>query len=186
MILTETRLNGAFLIDLEPYHDDRGFFSRTFCAKEFEAAGLNGSIAQCNLSYNRKQGTLRGMHYQVPPVSETKVVWCVRGAIYDVIIDLRPDSPTYKSHIGVELSAENRRALYIPERFAHGFQTLSDDTEVLYLMGEFFTPGYDRGIRYDDPMFGIDWRLPISVISDRDRLWQPFDQPAMQELAATA
>jgi dTDP-4-dehydrorhamnose 3,5-epimerase len=175
MIFTETKLKGAFVIDLEPKHDQRGFFARTFCAKEFEARGLDSAIAQCNLSYNTQKGTLRGMHYQIPPVSETKVVSCVRGAIYDVIIDLRPDSPTYRDYIAVELSAENRRALYIPELFAHGFQTLTDDAEVLYQMGEFYTPGYDRGIRYDDPEFAIEWPLPVSVISDRDLAWSKFE-----------
>lgn len=175
MIFTETKLKGAFIIDLEPHRDRRGFFARTFCAQEFEAHGLKSTIAQCNLSYNHQKGTLRGMHYQIPPVSETKVVSCVRGAIYDVIIDLRPDSPTYTQHIAVELTAENRRALYIPELFAHGFQTLTDDAEVLYQMGEFYTPGYDRGIRYDDPMFSIEWQLPVSVISDRDLAWSAFE-----------
>jgi dTDP-4-dehydrorhamnose 3,5-epimerase len=175
MLFTQTPLKGAFLIDLDLRHDSRGFFARTFCAKEFEAHGLNPTIAQCNLSFNHKKGTLRGMHYQVPPVSETKVVQCIRGAIQDVIIDLRPDSPTYKQHISVELSAENRRALYIPELFAHGFQTLADDTEVLYLMGEFYTPGYDRGFRYDDPAFGIEWLIPISEISEKDASWTLLD-----------
>lgn len=179
MIFTETELKGAFLIDLEPRYDHRGFFARTFCADEFEAHGLKSTIAQCNLSYNQKKGTLRGMHYQIPPVSETKVVSCIRGAIYDVIIDLRPDSPTYQRHIAVELTAENRRALYIPEMFAHGFQTLTDDTEVLYQMGEFYTPGYDRGIRYDDPAFGIDWRLPVTTISERDLAWSAFEPISM-------
>lgn len=179
MIFTETELKGAFLIDLEPHPDHRGFFARTFCAKEFEAQGLKPTIAQCNLSFNHKKGTIRGMHYQVPPVSETKVVWCLRGAIQDVIIDLRSDSPTYRSHISVELSAENRRALYIPELFAHGFQTLADETEVLYLMGEFYTPGYDRGFRYDDPAFGIQWTLPVSEISARDLAWE-LTEPALR------
>jgi dTDP-4-dehydrorhamnose 3,5-epimerase len=179
MIFTETKLKGAFLIDLEPRYDHRGFFARTFCANEFEAHGLKSAIAQCNLSYNTQKGTLRGMHYQIPPVSETKVVSCIRGAIYDVIIDLRPDSPTYQSHIAVELTAENRRALYIPEMFAHGFQTLTDDTEVLYQMGEFYTPGYDRGIRYDDPAFNIAWQLPVTVISDRDLAWSTFEPASL-------
>ncbi len=175
MIFTETKLKGAFLIDLEKRADSRGFFARTFCAKEFEAQGLNPAIAQCNLSFNHKKGTLRGMHYQVPPVSETKVVYCIRGGIQDVIIDMRSESPTYKQHISVELTAENRRALYIPELFAHGFQTLDDNTEVLYLMGAFFTPGYDRGLRYDDPAFGIEWSLPVSEISERDTSWTLLD-----------
>lgn len=177
MIFTETKLKGAFIIDLELHQDHRGFFTRTFCAKEFEAHGLKPTVAQCNLSFNHKKGTLRGMHYQIPPVSETKVVRCVRGAIYDVIIDLRPSSPTYLSHIGVELTDENRRALYIPELFAHGFQTLEDDTEVEYLMGEFYTSGYDRGLCYNDLIFSIQWPLPISEISEKDKTWSLWQSP---------
>jgi dTDP-4-dehydrorhamnose 3,5-epimerase len=175
MIFSETKLKGAFVLELEARADHRGFFARTFCAREFEQHGLNPAIAQCNFSYNHQRGTLRGLHYQIPPVSETKVVSCLRGAIYDVIIDLRPDSPTYKQHIDIELTAENHRALYIPEMFAHGFQTLTDDAEVFYQMGEFYTPGYDRGLRYDDPEFKIDWPLPVSVISDRDLAWSAFE-----------
>jgi dTDP-4-dehydrorhamnose 3,5-epimerase len=173
MIFTETALIGAFLIDLEPKSDHRGFFARTFCAHEFEANGLKSSVAQCNVSFNHKKGTLRGMHYQIPPVSETKLVRCTQGAIYDVIIDLRPESPTYLSHIAVELSAENRRSLYIPELVAHGFQTLDDNTEVTYQMGEFYTPGYDRGLRHDDPALQIQWPLSVSEISEKDQSW-PF------------
>jgi dTDP-4-dehydrorhamnose 3,5-epimerase len=171
MIFTETALIGAFLIDLEPKSDHRGFFARTFCAHEFEANGLKSSVAQCNVSFNHKKGTLRGMHYQIPPVSETKLVRCTQGAIYDVIIDLRPESPTYLSHIAVELSAENRRSLYIPELVAHGFQTLDDNTEVTYQMGEFYTPGYDRGLRHDDPALQIQWPLSVSEISEKDQSW---------------
>ena len=168
MIFTETELKGAFIIDLEQRQDQRGFFARTFCMREFETHGLKPTVAQCNLSFNYKKGTLRGMHYQTTPVAEAKLVRCSQGAIYDVIIDLRPESPTYMSHIGVELTAENRRSLYIPEMFAHGFQTLTDEAEVMYQMSEFYAPDYQCGLRYDDPAFGIDWPLPVSVISEKD------------------
>lgn len=168
MIFTETRLKGVFIIDLEARSDNRGFFARSFCAKEFQAHGLNPTVAQCNLSFNHRKGTVRGMHYQCAPAAETKLVRCIQGAVYDVVIDLRPESDTYKSHVGVELTAENRRALYIPEGLAHGFQTLVDNTEVAYQMGDFYIPGYDRGFRYDDPAFGISWALPVSEISERD------------------
>jgi dTDP-4-dehydrorhamnose 3,5-epimerase len=167
-------LPGAFIIDLEQRGDDRGFFARTFCAQEFEAHGLKPTVAQCNLSFNHRSGTLRGMHYQTPPAAETKLVRCTRGAIYDVIIDLRPNSSTCGQHIGVELTEENRRSLYIPELFAHGYQTLTDNTEVVYQVGEFYTPGYERGIRYDDPTFKIEWLLPVTVISEKDKNWAPF------------
>lgn len=178
MIFTETKLKGAFIIDLEYREDDRGFFARSFCAQEFEQHGLKPTVAQCNLSFNHKAGTLRGMHYQIPPAAETKLVRCVRGAIYDVIIDLRPDSPTYLQHVGAELSEDNRRALYVPELFAHGYQTLSDGAEVSYQVGEFYTPGYERGIRYDDRTFNIEWRLPVTVISAKDAAWTPFEVAA--------
>ncbi|MBD2461552.1 dTDP-4-dehydrorhamnose 3,5-epimerase [Oscillatoria sp. FACHB-1407] len=175
MIFTETKLKGAFILDLEHREDSRGFFARTFCAKEFEAHGLKPTVAQCNLSFNHKAGTMRGMHYQIPPAAETKLVRCTRGAIYDVIIDLRPDSPTYMEYIGVELTEDNRRALYVPELFAHGYLALTDGAEVGYQVGEFYTPGYERGIRYDDPAFKIEWPIPITVISDKDAAWAPFE-----------
>ena len=168
MIFTETDLKGAFVVDLEQLQDQRGFFARTFCSQEFETHGLKPAVAQCNLSFNYKKGTLRGMHYQTAPATEAKLVRCTYGAIYDVIIDLRPESPTYKLHIGVELTAENRRALYVPDMFAHGFQTLTDETEVFYQMSEFYAPEYQCGLRYDDPAFGIEWPLPISEISEKD------------------
>ncbi|BAY24504.1 dTDP-4-dehydrorhamnose 3,5-epimerase [Calothrix sp. NIES-2100] len=176
MLFTETKLKGAFIIDLELRQDERGFFARTFCINEFAAYGLKSTIAQCNLSFNNKKGTLRGMHYQKPPSQETKLVRCIQGAIYDVIIDLRPESPTYLSHIGVELTADNRRALYIPDRFAHGFQTLSDDTEVMYQMGDFYAPEYADGYRYDDPAFDIEWPLRVSEISEKDKTWSLFER----------
>lgn len=171
MLFTETKLKSAFIIDLEPRQDHRGFFARTFCAKEFEAHGLKPAVAQCNLSFNHKKGTLRGMHYQIPPAAETKLIRCTQGAIYDVIVDMRPESPTYLQHIGVELTAENRRALYVPEMFAHGYQALSDGAEVIYQVGEFYTPGYERGMRYNDPVLKIDWPLPVSEISEKDAAW---------------
>jgi len=179
MIFTETKLKGAFFIDLDLRSDERGAFARTFCAKEFAEHGLKPSVAQCNLSFNHKAGTLRGMHYQIPPASETKLVRCTKGAIYDVIIDMRPDSPTYRQHIGVELTADNRRALYVPELFAHGYQALSDGAEVVYQVGEFYTPGYERGIRYDDPAFTIQWPLPVTVMSEKDAAWKPFEPAAV-------
>jgi dTDP-4-dehydrorhamnose 3,5-epimerase len=178
MIFTETRLNGAFIIDVEVREDDRGGFARTFCGNEFAEHGLKVSVAQGNLSYNHKAGTLRGMHYQVAPACETKLVRCTKGAIYDVIIDMRPESPTYMQYIGVELTADNRRALYIPEMFAHGYQALTDGAEVVYQVGEFYTVGCERGIRYDDPTFGIEWPLPVTVISPKDASW-PLFEPAL-------
>jgi len=174
MIFQETGLEGAYFIDLEEKRDARGFFARTFCAEEFRAHGLTPVVVQCNLSYNFKKGTLRGMHYQVAPATETKLVRCLRGAVYDVIIDLRPDSPTYLQHVGAELSAENRRALYVPALFAHGYQALTDDAEVLYQVSEFYTPGLERGLRYDDPAFKIAWPLPVTVVSTKDAAWSPF------------
>lgn len=175
MLFTETPLKGAFVIDLEQRSDHRGFFARTFCAKEFEDHGLKPTVAQCNLSYNHKQGTLRGMHYQTPPAAETKLIRCTQGGIYDVIIDMRPDSPTYLAHFGIELTAENRRALYVPEMFAHGYQALTDGAEVIYQVGEFYTPGYERGLRYDDPFFKIEWPLPVTEISEKDQSWPLFE-----------
>lgn len=174
MIFTRTQLQDAFIIDLEQRQDNRGFFARTFCAQEFAAHGLKPTVAQANLSFNYKKGTLRGMHYQTAPATETKLVRCTQGAIYDVIIDLRPDSLTYLLHIGVELTADNQRALYVPEMFAHGYQALTDETEVLYQVGEFYTPGYECGLRYDDPTFGINWPLSVNEISQKDTAWPLF------------
>lgn len=169
MIFTETPLPGAFLIDLEPHRDERGFFTRTFCRREFEAQGLNPTVAQCNTSWNRRAGTLRGMHYQKSPSQEAKLVRCVRGAIYDVIVDCRSGQS-----FAVELTMENRRALFVPEGFAHGFQTLSDDSEVEYQMSEFYNPKGGAGYRYDDPAFAINWPLPVTVISPQDLSWPAF------------
>lgn len=169
MIFTETSLSGVFIIELHPMSDERGFFARSWCADEFKNYGLNPSLVQCNISYNRKKGTFRGMHFQAAPFEEAKVVRCTSGAIFDVIVDLRPESPTYRQHIGAVLSAENRRMLYVPERFAHGFITLEDETEVFYQMSEFYAPECAKGFRWNDPSFNIELPLEISVISQRDR-----------------
>jgi len=171
MRFTQTELAGAFLVDLEPTADDRGDFARSCCAREFQAAGLNTHWPQHNLSRNHAKGTLRGLHYQSAPHEEIKLVRCTRGAIFDVIVDLRPGSPTYCRWAGFELTAENGRALYIPEGFAHGFQTLANDSEVFYLMSEFYHPECARGVRWDDPAFGIGWPLPMDSISGRDSDW---------------
>lgn len=169
MIFLETELRGAYLIKPELSEDERGFFARSFCQKEFEARDLNPCVAQCNISFNKQRGTLRGMHYQISPHEESKLVRCTLGAIYDVIIDLRPDSVTYKHWVAVELTDENRYALYIPEGFAHGFQALADNTEVFYQMGEYFHPECARGVRWNDPAFKIQWPIQQFVLSKRDR-----------------
>ena len=169
MVFKELKLKGAYIIELELMEDERGFFARSFCQRQFEKLGLNLSIAQCNVSSNRKKGTLRGMHYQAAPHQEAKLVSCLRGSMYDVIIDLRPDSPTYRTWMAVELSAKNYKTLYVPESFAHGFQTLEDDTVVFYQMSEFYYPECSRGIRWNDPSFGIDWPVPDTILSERDR-----------------
>jgi dTDP-4-dehydrorhamnose 3,5-epimerase len=168
MIFTETPLAGAFVVEPERIADERGFFARTWCVDEFAARGLETRLVQCNVSYNGRRGTLRGMHYQTAPHEEVKLVRCTAGAIYDVIVDLRFASPTYQHWFGVALSAANRLALYIPRGFAHGFQTLADESEVFYQMAEFYHPESARGVRYDDPAFGIAWPLPVSVIGARD------------------
>ncbi|HEV3312155.1 MAG TPA: dTDP-4-dehydrorhamnose 3,5-epimerase [Chloroflexota bacterium] len=174
MIFTETPLAGAYVIDLDPLHDSRGFFARTWCEEEFEAMGLNARIAQCSVSYNRRRGTLRGMHYQVRPHEETKLVRCTAGSIRDVIIDLRPDSPTLHMWTAVTLSAANRKSVFIPEGVAHGFQTLEDETEVMYQMSEHNSPGAARGIRWNDPAFQIKWPLPVSALSETDSAFADF------------
>lgn len=171
MVFTETALKGAYIIDLEPRLDSRGFFARAFCQKEFDAHGLKPVIAQANVAFNRRKGTLRGMHFQFPPAAETKVVRCTRGAILDIIVDLRPESRTYLRHVAVELSEDNHRALYVPERFAHGYQVLEDTTETTYQVGEFYTPGAEGGLFYGDPRLGLEWPLPVSVISEKDQAW---------------
>ena len=169
MTFLPTPLAGAYVVELEQRMDERGFFARSFCQEEFKAQGLDPRIAQTNVSYNRRRGTLRGMHFQAAPYAEAKLVRCTQGAIWDAIIDLRPDSPSFKRWHGIELSAANRRALYVPEGFAQGFQTLADDSEVLYLMSQFYRPDSARGLRWDDPAFGIAWPIANPQLSERDR-----------------
>lgn len=171
MLFTETRLRGACILDLERHEDDRGYFARMFCQNELRDHGLEPVIAQANVGFNRTRGTLRGMHFQYPPAAETKIVRCPRGAIVDVIVDLRPESPTYLEHVAVELTAENGRSLYVPRRFAHGYQVLEDDTETTYLVSEFYSPGHEGGLRFDDPRLGISWPLPVGEVSPKDRAW---------------
>ena len=175
MIFNETKLKGAYIIEVEPFEDERGSFARTFCREEFETHGLNSFIAQCNISHNRKKGTLRGMHYQIAPHAEAKLVTCIAGSIYDVIIDLRPDSITCCRWVAVELSARDpRNLIYIPEGFAHGFQTLEDDTEVFYQMSHSYVPQSARGVRWDDPAFAIRWPDGPRTLSDRDNNYPDF------------
>jgi dTDP-4-dehydrorhamnose 3,5-epimerase len=169
MIFNAMCLAGAYLIEPERIEDERGFFARTWCHDEFERNGLNPRVVQCNVSYNARRGTLRGMHYQVKPHEEAKLLRCTRGAIYDVIVDMRPDSATYRRWVAAELTADNRQMLYIPEGFAHGFQTLADETELFYQMTELFHPQSSQGVRYDDPVLGITWPLEVTVISEKDR-----------------
>ena len=169
LIYTPTGLDGAWLLEPERVDDERGFFMRTWCRHEFEEHGLETQLAQCNVSWNRRRGTLRGMHYQGEPHAEAKLVRCTRGALHDVIIDVRPGSPTRGRHYGVDLTAANYRMLYIPEGLAHGFITLEDDTEIFYLMSEFYTASAARGVRWDDPTWGIRWPIEVAVISERDR-----------------
>ncbi|WP_447979310.1 dTDP-4-dehydrorhamnose 3,5-epimerase [Candidatus Nitrospira bockiana] len=178
MIFTRTEIPGAYLIDVEPREDERGMFARTWCAGEYEAHGLNPRIVQCSVSYTKARGTLRGMHYQVPPRAEAKLVRCTRGAIFDVIIDLRAGSPAFSKHLAVILTAENRRMLYVPEGCAHGFQTLEDHTEVFYQMSEVYAPACARGVRWDDPAFGIRWPAGDPILSERDRTFPDFPDPS--------
>lgn len=174
MIFIETPLAGAFVIEPEPIEDTRGCFARTWCRREFEARGLETRIAQCSTSFNKRKGTLRGMHYQQPPFAETKIVRCTRGAIYDVILDLRPEARTFTRHFAVVLTAENRRMLYVPPGFAHGFQTLEDDTEVFYQISEFYSAEHAHGVRWNDPVFGIRWPDDERTIVDRDQSYPDF------------
>lgn len=178
MIFEETSLRGAYLVRPELHRDARGFFARTWCQREFAEHGLNPDLVQCSLSFNAKKGTLRGMHYQEAPHEEAKLVRCTMGAICDVIIDLRPKSPTFAKHLSATLSAENRQMLYIPEGFAHGFVTLADDTEVFYQMSEFHAPESARGFRWNDPYFGVRLPVEVAVISERDRTYPDFRLPA--------
>lgn len=168
MIFIPTPLAGAFQIEPEKIVDERGYFARTWATDEFTAHGLETTLAQCNTSFNHKRGTVRGMHFQTPPHGEIKLVRCTRGALFDVMVDLRPDSPTFLQWYGAELSAENGRMLYIPRGFAHGFQTLSDGAEIFYMVSTAYAPGAQRGVRWDDPLFAIDWQLPVTMINQRD------------------
>jgi dTDP-4-dehydrorhamnose 3,5-epimerase len=176
VIFRETKLKGAFVVEIEPRADDRGFFARVFCQREFAAHGLNPVIAQANIAFNKRKGTMRGMHFQFPPVAESKLVRTTKGALLDVICDLRPESPTYLQHIAVELTEDNHRALYVPERFAHGYQVLLDNTEAVYLMGEFYAPEAEGGVRYDDPRLGLEWPLPIVDVSPKDASLPTLDE----------
>ena len=168
MKFTETKLKGAYVIEVEPIADERGFFARSWCQKEFAEHGLNPNLVQCNISFNLKKGTLRGMHYQAKPYQEAKLIRCTRGAIYQVVIDIRPDSVTFKQWVAVELTAENRKMLYVPKGMASGFQTLMDNTEVFYQMAEFYYPESAKVVRWDNPAFEIEWPIEMKIISDKD------------------
>lgn len=183
MRIEVTALPGVHIIRPDRFEDERGYFARTFCAREFAAAGLNPDVAQCNVSCSRQRGTLRGMHFQLPPAAETKLVRCTRGAIFDVALDVRPGSPTFGRWVGAELNAENGAMLYVPKGFAHGFQTLTDDAEVFYQMSAFYTPELGRGVRWNDPAFAIAWPLPVSVIAPRDRDYPDVDLAQLAPLA---
>jgi dTDP-4-dehydrorhamnose 3,5-epimerase len=175
MIFAETQINGVHVVELEPIRDDRGFFSRVWCRQEFADRGLNPDLVQCSISFNFRKGTLRGMHLQARPHREAKTVRCTNGAIYDVVIDLRRDSPTFMQWTAVELSAANRKMLYIPEGLAHGFLTLADNSEVFYQMSDYFAAESGRGVRWNDPHFRIHWPIPVEVISPKDQNWADFD-----------
>ena len=184
MIFTETKLAGAFTIEMEPISDNRGFFARASCQREFDEYDLMSCFVQANVTYSAKRGTLRGFHYQIAPFEEVKLVRCTRGAIYDVIIDLRPDSPTFEQWLATELSADNRKMIYIPGGFAHGYQILLDDTEVFYQVGQFYAPEYDRGIRWNDEVFAVDWPITDNVIlSEKDQLWPDYARQVAVETA---
>ena len=178
MVFTETSVQGAWVVEAERRADERGFFARTWDTEEFAQSGLSGRLVQCSLSFNTRRGTLRGMHYQAPPHEEAKLVRCTAGAIFDVALDLRPGSATFRRWFGVELSAQNRLALYVPEGCAHGFVTLTDDSEVLYQISEFYEPAAARGVRWDDPAFGIEWPAEVLVINERDRTYPDFEAGA--------
>lgn len=176
MIFSSTPLVGAYVIDLEKKGDERGFFARIFCAMEFTEKGLVSDFCQVNNSLSPTKGTLRGMHYQLAPKAETKLIRCIRGALYDLILDLRRESPTFGKSFGAELTAENRRMMYVPKGFAHGFLTLSENTEVVYFVDEFYAPEHERGVRYDDPRFDLQWPAKPALISEKDKSLQDFDE----------
>jgi dTDP-4-dehydrorhamnose 3,5-epimerase len=179
MKFNETALKGAFVIEINQLTDERGFFGRSWCKREMEEHGLNGNVVQANTSFSKTKGTLRGMHYQKHPHEETKLIRCTKGAIYDVIVDLRKDSPTYLQWFGIELSETNYKMLYVPEKFAHGFISLTDDAEVTYLVTEFYTPGAEAGLRFNDPKLKIDWPLDVTVISEKDKQHPDFDESVL-------
>jgi len=174
VIFVATPLPGAFVVEPEYHEDHRGFFARTWCAREFAAHGLSTRLAQCSVSFTKRRGTLRGLHYQAAPYAEAKLVRCTAGGVHDVIVDLRPTSPTYRRHLAVTLTAGNRKALFVPQGFAHGFQTLADETEVFYQISAFHSPDHARGIRWDDPAFAIAWPLDDPIVNDRDRAYPDF------------
>ncbi len=174
MIFTELELKGAYLVEVKKIEDDRGFFGRAWCANEFTEHGLNRNFVQMNTSFTKKKGTIRGMHFQADPYQEVKFIRCTRGRIWDVIIDLRPDSPTFKKWAGNELTADNYRMVYVPENFAHGFITLEDNSEVYYPVTQFYTPGAERGLRWDDPAFNIKWPVEVTLVSEKDRSHKDF------------
>jgi dTDP-4-dehydrorhamnose 3,5-epimerase len=175
MIFTETKLKGAYFIEIEKHEDERGFFARSWCSREFEAHGVSPRLVQCNISFNKIKGTLRGMHYQTDPFAEAKLIRCTMGSIYDVIVDLRPDSPSFKQYVGIVLTRDNHKMVYVPEGFAHGFLTLEDNTEVFYQMSEFYAPDHAKGFRWNDPLFGIVWPSELQTISDRDLSYPDFE-----------
>jgi dTDP-4-dehydrorhamnose 3,5-epimerase len=177
MLFTETKLKGAYLIELEKKADERGFFARAWCQKEFQARNLPSEFVQSNVSWNKRKSTLRGMHRQIAPHEENKLIRCTRGAIYEVILDLRRDSPTFGNWLGFELTEENHRSLFVPGSFAVGFQTLEDSSEVLYLMSEFYAPGAEEGVRYNDPAFEIQWPAEVTVIAEKDKNWPDYSSP---------
>ena len=174
MIFTETKLKGAYIIGIEKHEDERGFFARSWCKREFQEIGLNTNILQSNIAFSKRRGTLRGLHYQTKPYEETKFIRCTKGIVYDTIIDLRPESSTYKKWVGIDLAEDNYRMLYVPEGFAHGYVTLTDNVEVSYQVSQFYALRYERGIRYNDPAFGINWPIDILVISDKDKSWPDY------------
>ena len=174
MRFIETELSGAYIVELDLLEDERGIFARTFCRQEFDKRGLNSDYVQANISVNRQRGTLRGMHYQEAPKAEVKLVQCIKGSLYDVLVDLRPTSETYCRWVGLELGEGGGRLLYVPEGLAHGFQTLEDDTAVYYMMGEYYAPDYARGVRWNDPAFGIEWPIDDPILSEKDRSWPDY------------
>jgi dTDP-4-dehydrorhamnose 3,5-epimerase len=186
MIITRTAIEGPAIVDLDRRSDDRGFFARTFCVTEFANEDLATDVEQCNLSFNHRAGTLRGMHFQVAPHPEAKLVRCIAGAVLDIIVDVRPGSPTWLQHVAVELSAQNRRALYVPPYFAHGYQTLVDGAEVTYQVSGSYVPAAERGLRWDDPDLGLAWPLPVAVMSDKDASWPLLSERDPRDLVSTA